>query len=1068
MSFRASRTPPAVPSGSGRTPDVVLVVLSAAALVGLLGVSPSPARGAEPVEFNRDVRPILSDNCFACHGFDPKTRKAKLRLDTPEGATAGRDGTRPVAPGEPAQSEVWARIVSDDPDAVMPPPDSHKKLTPAQKATIRAWIEQGARYQQHWSFEPVRKVDPPTSPTAAGRNPIDAFLKDRLAKLGLTPGPEADRPTLIRRAAFALTGLPPTPAEVDAFVADAAPGAYERVVDRYLASPRFGEEMARHWLDVARYADTHGLHLDNERQTWAYRDWVVKAFNANQPFDRFTVEQLAGDLLPNPTKEQLTATGFNRNNVTTSEGGSIEAEYVYRYAVERAATTATAWMGLTGGCAVCHDHKFDPISAKEFYSLYAFFNSAADPGMDGNALLTRPTIKLTTPEQDKAIAAFEARVGPVQKELDARTEAFAYTDPAAVEPRPAAKDVETVWLDDAFPAGANAAGNPGQPTKWVTSLDGGGAVQSGERALRRTDKGLAQDYYDGGAEPLAVPLAGVVFAHVFLDPADPPKTVMLQFHHNGVWGHRAVWGDYDAIQWGKPGTTEKANMGALPEAGKWVRLAVPIAKLGLKAGDQLTGFALTQFGGTVYWDRVGVRGRSDPAADPARSMLAWWKPKVGKNTPDVPPEIAKLLKDGPEKVKKPEDLKRLRTYYVQNVCADTKPALAALAGEVAAIRKERDAYEKEIPSTFVFGDMPKPRDSFVMVRGQYDKPADKVEPGTPAFLPPLKRSDPAARATRLDLANWLVAPEHPLTARVAVNRFWQQFFGTGLVKSSEDFGSQGEPPSHPELLDWLAAEFREPSPLTGQAWDVKTLVRRLVTSAAFRRSSAATPALLARDPENRLYARGPRFRLDAEQIRDNALFAAGLMSHQMGGPGVRPYQPANIWEPVGFVGSNTRFYKQDAGDKLYRRSLYTFFKRTAPAPFLANFDAPNREQSCARRERSNTPLQALQLMNDVQHVEAARALAERMMTEGGVAPGDRIALAYRVVLGRPPEAEESDIVRRQLAAHLARYAADEPAARKLIGHGESKPRADLPPAELAAYTLVANMILNLDETLNRN
>jgi len=1040
---------------------LAFVSVVAAALLS----SGRPARAADAaVEFNRDVRPILSDNCFACHGFDPKTRKAKLRLDTAEGALADRDGERAILPGDPAKSLVWARIVSNDPDEQMPPPDSHKKLTDAQKAILKRWIEQGAKYQQHWSFEAVRKPEVPQADGA--KNPIDAFLAQRLKREGLKATAEADRPTLVRRAAFALTGLPPTPAEVDAFARDAAPGAYERMVDRYLASPRFGEEMARHWLDLARYADTHGLHLDNERQMWAYRDWVVKAFNENKPFDRFTVEQIAGDLLPSPTKEMMTATGFNRCNVSTSEGGSIEAEYVYRYAVDRTETVASTWMGLTAGCAVCHDHKFDPITAKDFYSLYAFFNSAADPGMDGNALLTRPTIKLTTPEQEKKLAAVDAKLAAKQKELDAKTNSVAYTDPAMLDPKPPVQEVSTVWLDDDFPTGAQPKAGPGQPTTWVKAADGV-PVHAGKRALKRTDPGLAQDYYESGAAPLVVPAGGVIYAHVYLDPASPPKTVMVQFH-KGEWKHRAVWGDYDAIQWGKPGSTEKANMGKLPAAGSWVRLEIPIAKVGLQPGDKLTGFALTQFGGTVYWDSVGVTGRTDPAADPTRSMLAWWKPKVGKTTADVPPEVAKLLKDGPEKVKKPEDLKRLRTYYIQNVYAGSRPLLGPVADEVAALRKEKDAVEKDVPGTFVFTDMPKPRDSFVMVRGQYNKPGDKVEPATPTFLPPLKKADPAARATRLDLANWLVAPEHPLTARVAVNRLWQQFFGTGLVKTSGDFGSQGQPPSHPELLDWLAAHFQERSPLTDQAWDVKGFVRLMVTSDAFRRDSAATPELLARDPANRLLARGPRFRLDAEQVRDNALFVSGLLNEQMGGPGVRTYQPPNIWEPVGFVGSNTRIYKQDTGDKLYRRSLYVFFKRTAPAPFLANFDAPNREQSCSGRERSNTPLQALQLMNDVQFFEAARALAERMVTEGGAAPADRIAFAYRAVLARAPEAEEVAIVREQLEKHLTRYRADEAAAKQAISQGESKPKVAVPPAELAAYTLVANMILNLDETVSRN
>jgi hypothetical protein len=1035
--------------------------------VVLAGPTLAAGQATAPVEFNRDIRPILSDKCFACHGFDPKTRKAGLRLDTLEGATVGKDG-KPgaVVPGDVPKSELWARITSSDPDELMPPAESHKTLSDAEKDTFKRWIEQGAKYQKHWSFEPiVRPAVPQPAAAAQVRNAVDAFLLARLEREGLAAGAEADRSTLIRRVAFALTGLPPTPAEVEVFVNDQGPEAYERMVDRYLASPRFGEEMARHWLDVARYGDTHGLHLDNERQMWAYRDYVVKSFNDNKRFDVFTIEQLAGDMLPEagtsaPTKEQLTATGFSRCNVTTSEGGSIDAELTFRYAVDRTDTTMTTWMGLTGGCAVCHDHKFDPISAKEFYSMYAFFYSNADPAMDGNALLTNPVTKLPTPEQEKRLAEFGVQIAAKQKELDERTAALAYVDPATVTPAPAPQVLETVWIDDEFPAGA-AVQSSGAPTQFVTTAEGG-QVLSGSRAIKRTDAGLAQDFYQGGAAaPLEILPSGTIFAHVFLDPANLPKSIMVQFH-KGDWKHRAVWGEYDPIPFGAPNTTEKVHFGALPEAGKWVRLEIPIERVGLVAGEPITGVAVTQYGGTVYWDKVGIAGRTDPAGDPTRSMLAWQKSRAGQDTPGVPGDVNQLLKDGPEKATNPEQVKRLRDYYLQNVCADTKAQLATLPGELAALRQQRTDFDNSIPSTFVFTDLAAPRDAFVMVRGGYDKPGEKVAPGTLAILPPLQKADPNGRATRLDLAKWLVAPEHPLTARVAANRLWQQFFGTGLVKTSADFGSQGEVPSHPELLDWLAAEFRE------GGWDQKRMVKLLVTSGAFRRSAVVTPELLDRDPENRLLARGPRFRLDAEQIRDNALFVSGLINLEMGGKGVRTYQPPNIWEPVGFVGSNTREYKQDTGPALYRRSLYVFLKRTAPAPFMSNFDAPNRESTCARRERSNTPLQALQLMNDVQHVEAARAMAQRMLSEGGTTPAERIAFAYRAVLARQPEAFEAEVVRAQLDTHLARYAADAEAAKKVISHGESEPKAGLPPAELAAYTLVANMILNLDETVTRN
>ncbi|MEK0450437.1 MAG: hypothetical protein RL088_2705 [Verrucomicrobiota bacterium] len=1016
----------------------------------LSAISAGHAAAPDQVNFNQHIRPILSDKCFSCHGFDSKHRKADLRLDTPEGAYADNDGVKAIIPGKPDESEAWKRILSKDEDEVMPPPDSHKTLNEAERALIKRWIEQGAKYQKHWSFEA------PVKP--AGLDSIDAIISARLNREGLKIAPQADKETLIRRVSFALTGLPPSIAEVDAFLADKSPDAYEKMVDRYLASPRYGEEMARHWLDVARYADTHGLHLDNERQMWAYRDWVINAFNENQRFDQFTIEQLAGDQLPEPTQKQLIATGFNRCNVTTSEGGAIAEEFIYRYAVERASTTASTWMGLTAGCAQCHDHKFDPLSTKEFYSLYAFFHSAADPAMDGNALLTAPTIKVATPDSEKKLAELTAKVAEKEKALEDAAAKLAYTDPATIQPRPEVKVAETVWFEDEFPAGAKVQSS-GHPLKLRTK-EQGAQVFSGKVAIKRSADGLTQDFYNEGAAPLVIPQDAKLFAYVFLDPTTPPTSVMLQFNLNNSWDQRAVWGEQTAIEWGKPGTKERFNAGPLPEKGRWTRLEVDAEKVGLKAGDRIAGFALTQFAGLVYWDKIGVTGKVDPATDPSRSFLAWWKENTGKNLKDIPKSLANALREGPDKKPGAAMEKKLRDYYLINICADTKTALAPFFGELAAMKTQRDGIEKTMPSTFIFRDMEKPRDSFVMMRGAYDKPGEKVVPGTPAFLPPLQKQ--GERATRLDLAKWLVSPEHPLTARVTVNRFWQQFFGYGLVKSSGDFGSQGLPPTHPELLDWLAISFRE------SGWDVKALVRKMVTSATFRQASRVSPELVQRDPENLLLARGPRFRLDAEQVRDNALFVSGLLNTEMGGKGVRPYQPANIWEPVGYSDSNTRYYKQDTGPGLYRRTIYTFFKRTAPPPYMANFDAPNREQSCTMRERSNTPMQALQLMNDTQHVEAARVLAQRMIKEGGADVSARIDFAFRTVLARKPEPAEMAILQKQLAAHLIRYQQDAESAKKLIAVGESKADAKLDPAQLAAHTLVASTVLNLDETVSRN
>ncbi len=1031
------------------------------AALALVGISAASAAAEAKLRFNQDIRPILSDKCFACHGTDAKKRKADRRLDTPEGAYAVNDSVQAIAPGDLTKSEVWQRIITKDEDDVMPPLDSHKKMSDAEKALIKRWIEEGANYQKHWAFEPPVKMEPPTLPNSEMKiqNPIDAFIGERLLREGLKFSPEADRETLVRRVAFAVTGLPPTLQETDAFLADQSPDAYAKMVDHFLSSPRHGEEMARNWLDVARYGDTHGLHLDNERQMWAYRDWVVRAFNDNLPFDQFTRWQLAGDLLPGATRDQLIATGFNRCNVTTSEGGSIAEEYVYRYAVDRTSTMMETWLGLTGGCAVCHDHKFDPISTKEFYSLYSFFQSNADPAMDGNALLTKPVLQLTTPEQEDRLKVLDGKIGPLRKEIDEMVKAVAYSDPASVKPLPPAKETETIWIEDDFPTGAKAQINPNTPpTEWVTAPDG--KVFHGDRALKRKATGLGQDFYTGGAAPFDAPQGAKFFFYVFLDPENPPEAVMLQLHTEN-WESRAVWGNPDVIPYGQLNSPSRFGAGALPEPGKWARLEVDAAAIDIKAGEKITGIAFTLHGGTAYFDHMGVVARIAPATDPAQSFLAWLKVGDGKDTPGLPAEISAALKLGPKK-RKPEHEKQLRDYYLTNVCAATREPFVALAKDRNALQRERDELMKNVPSTFVWNDLEKPRDSFVMVRGQYDKPGEKVEPATPAIFPPLKKSAPDARATRLDLANWLLSPENPLTARVTVNRLWQQFFGTGIVKTSFDFGSQGAVPSHPELLDWLAVTFRE------SGWDTRALIRLMLTSATFRQASATTPELVQRDPDNRLYARGPRFRLDAEQLRDNALFVSGLINLEMGGKAVRPYQPPNIWEPVGFGGSNTRNYTQDKGAALYRRSIYCFLKRTAPPPFMTNFDAPNREQFCTVRERSDTPLQALQLMNDVQHFEAARAFAERILNEGGATPAARIAFAYRTVLSRNPTAEETSVVQDALKQFLAEFVQSDDLAKKVIGNGESKPKSALPANELAAWTLVANLVLNLDETINRN
>ena len=1038
----------------------------------------SPAGAAtRKVDFNRDIRPILSDNCYACHGPDEKARKAKLRLDVAESALA----KHAIVPKDLKKSELWARITTKNADDLMPPPESNKKpLKPEQIALLKQWIEEGANYQGHWSFvAPVKATQPKLqpkewlvisnqskAPATSGlitnhysliTSPIDSFIAAKLAEKKLTPNPEASREVLIRRVTFDLTGLPPTTPEVDAFLADTSANAYEKVVDRLLKSPHYGEHMGRHWLDAARYGDTHGMHLDNERSMWPYRDWVVRAFNRNLPFDQFTIEQLAGDLLPSPTQDQLIATGFNRCNVTTGEGGSINEEWIFRYAVDRTETAAAVWMGLTAGCAVCHDHKFDPITARDFYSMYAFFHSNADPAMDGNALLTAPTLKLTTPEQQKKLDDYAAQIAAVDKRIKAELTKVTYTDPSTLNPPPPLKQFDTTWVDDDFPAGAKVeASGASTSAQWVTEKDA--KVFAGKRALKRSDKGVGQDFFTDLKTPFTVPPNGKVFLHVYLDPKDAPKSVMLQFN-TGDWSHRAVWGDLDAIDFGKKDTNERKRLGDLPKTGEWVKLEFAASQLGFKAGDKIKGLAFTLFGGTVYWDKVGVTGESNTSKDPNESLAVWLKENQGKTLTNVPDEVKRLFRSVKPEDRKPAENERLRDYYFELVCNTTRPDFAKLHAEKDPLAKARDDFDKAIPATFIWKDLEKPRDSFVMLRGQYNQPGQQVWPNVPAMLPPLPQSE---TTNRLAFAKWLVSPQHPLTARVTVNRFWQQLFGTGLVKSTADFGAQGEAPSHPELLDWLAVTFRE------QGWDMKQFVKLLVTSATYRQDSKATPQKISADPENRLYARGPRFRLDAEMVRDNALAVSGLLVPTLGGKGVRTYQPDNIWEPVAYSGSNTKTYKRDEGDALWRRSLYTFIKRTAPAPSMTTFDAPSREQFCVRRERSNTPLQALVLMNDVQHFEAARAFAQRMLKEGGSHAEARLAYGFRLATARPPTKAEAAVLSDTLFTQWAKYQGRTDAAKKAISFGESKPDTSLDPSELAAYAMVANLILNLDEVVTKN
>lgn len=1023
------------------------------ALVLLLAIASNAGAAERPIDFNRDIRPILSDNCYKCHGFDAAERQGGLRLDTAEGLTAVADsGAAAIVPGKHAESEIIKRLQATDPDVQMPPPATGKKVSAEQIALIKRWIDEGAKWSAHWAFvAPVSPSPPAVKHEDKVAGAIDRFVFARLEQENLAPAPLADKATLLRRVTFDLTGLPPTLAELDAFLADDAPDAYDRVVNRLLESPRFGEHQARYWLDAVRYADTHGLHFDNERSMWLYREYVINAFNQNKPFDQLTVEQLAGDLLPTPTSEQKIATGFLRCNLTTSEGGSINDEVLMRYNVDRVEALGTVFLGLTTGCAVCHDHKFDPLKQAEFYQLYAFFNGIAENAMDGNALAPPPIMKVMTSDAEAKQREFDAKIAALKEQIACELAKIEYTDPTPQgqelsTPEPA----EYVWIDDDLPAGAQAQGS----TPWKFLAKGEFEVFSGEKCSTRTGEGVTQHFFTGANPGLKVGEGDKLFAYVYLDPKNPPKTVMLQFN-DGQWEHRAFWGE-DLIPFSSGSGPSHLPMGPLPETGKWVRLEVEAAKVGLNPGAVLNGWAFTQFNGTTYWDRAGIVTRK-PQAEETFESLAVWEAfiKTQKKT-GLPGNVQAIIKLEADK-RNDGQKKQLRDYFLEHVYAKTQPIFEPLRKQIGDATKARAEFDKTIPTTMVAAEMDKPRETFLLIRGAYDKRGDKVAPAVPAFLPGLPEGAPS---NRFGLAKWLVDPKHPLTARVTVNRFWQQYFGRGIVKTTEDFGTQGEWPSHPELLDHLATDF------VATGWDVKALHKAIVTSYTYRQASKVSPELLKKDPENLLLARGPRYRLDAEMIRDAALATSGLLAEKLGGRSVKPYQPEGIWEAVGFQGSNTKDFKADSGDALYRRSLYTFWKRTAPPPSLLTFDAPSRETCTVRRARTNTPLQALVLMNDKQYVEAARHLAERMIA-AGASPQERAAFGFRLATGRKPNDNETAVLVKLYADQLAEYQANTDAAAKLLAIGESKRDEKLNVSEHAAWTLVANLILNLDEAVTK-
>ena len=1042
----------------------------AMAAAALSAAETRPAQNAG-VDFARDVRPILAQHCWSCHGPDEKSRQADLRLDQRESALAANA----IVPGDPAASELIARIDSADAAMQMPPPEAKKPLSDKQKETLRAWIADGAEYRQHWAFEAPRRPDLPEVRDAAWpQNEIDRFVLHRLEQEGLAPAPEADRAALLRRVTLDLTGLPPNVEELDAFLADAAPGAFERVVDRLLASPRYAERMAMAWLDAARYADTNGYNNDEDRTMWPWRDWVIDAFRRNMPFDQFIVEQLAGDLLPEPTLAQKIATGFHRNQGHNTEGGIIAEEYRVEYVADRVHTTATVFLGLSMQCARCHDHKYDPFSTQDYYRFFAFFNNLDEKQASySNFVAAEPFLRVPTAEQQAQLDGFDARRQQLAEQI-AQREMEAPSRFAEWERQAKAEDLQkfsrgalalSCSLDEAAGDAVHDAGHPEPagtvkgPTHWTAGKLAGALELDAQTYVELGNRG---DF--DGASPFSISV------WVYPNSGDTMAVLSKMDETNAYRGYDLLLeGGGEPVchlihHWPDNGLKIVAKQPLSPQA--WHHVVVAYDGSRKAAGV-----------------RLFVDGKPQPfdvASDSLKDTIATDKPlHFGRRQTSLPftgkldevqlfeqaltPQQAEQLAAGqavalenellatPAVQRTAEQQARLGRAYLERVDQE----YAGMNRELADAASQREALEKSLPAVMVMRESPTPRETFVLVRGAYDQPGEKVSPDTPAAL----SAFPAGAARdRLGLARWLVDPANPLTARVAVNRWWQSYFGAGLVKTVEDFGATGEAPSHPELLDYLATE------LIASDWDVKAMQKRIVMSAAYQQSSRITPALAERDPENRLLARGPRVRLSAETVRDNALAISGLLKEKLGGPSVKPYQPEGLWEDVSV--ERRAKYVPDAGDNLYRRSMYTFWKRTCPPPALMTFDATNREVCIVRRGRTNTPLQALVLLNDPTYIEAARKLAERVLA-GAATADDRLNLAFRLAVARTPTADEREALLTILRQAQSRYAQDKDAAGKLLAIGASPRNAELDAAELAAWTVTCSTILNLDETITK-
>ncbi len=1039
----------------------------AGACLLVFGATSSLSADASAVDFNYQIRPLLSDRCFPCHGPDARARKAKLRFDTAEGAFAphGPNGDRPVLiRGHPELSEVYLKITAEDPTDRMPPPKSKLVLSDEEKTLIRRWIEQGANYERHWAFVPPKRVEIP-QPADGTRivNPIDAFVLTRLEEERIGFAPEATKETLIRRLSFDLTGLPPTLDEIDAFLADESDGAYERLVDQLLAEPAYGERRANEWLDLARYADTYGYQNDVECEVSPWRDWVIRAFNENLSYDKFVLWQLAGDLLPSPSRDQVLATAFNRLHRQTNEGGSIEEEFRTEYAVDRVQTTSTAILGLTMGCARCHDHKFDPITQKDFYRMFAFFNNIDESGLYSHFTRATPSPTLLLyPEGIEArhhalqrrIEKLEAKCGETTEVGRARFDDWRNSAPtiAAVAPV-AAFDFDQVVNDQVYDR---------RDTNRVATLVDGPMEVEGEsgRALEFSGDNLAVCKGIGAFNRMT-PFSFSLWVH----PGEHQSRAVI-FHRSRAWtdagsrGYELVLDEMRptfALVHFWPGNAIAVRARNPIPVGAWSHLTITYDGSSRAGGVRLyrdgEPMEMETVRDHLFKDILYRKEWGDADVGNIELTLAGRFRDSGFKHGAIdefqvfdrcltPLEVRRLLPTSTAEPAEPE----LYSWYLERV----DPVQHSLEEELARARREENELVNDVPEIMVMQELPERRPTHVLKRGAYDAPGELVAPGMPASILPYSDQFPR---DRLGLARWMIDRHNPLTARVAVNRVWRTCFGRGLVATSEDFGSQGALPTHPALLDWLALQFMD------SGWDLKALHKLIVMSATYRQCSQADPELLVRDPENRLLARGPRHRLEAEEIRDNALAISGLLSRRVGGPSVRPYQPDGLWEESG----TGKTYVQDHGENLYRRSLYTFWRRTAPPPSMLTFDATSREVCTARRETTSTPLQALVLLNDPQFVEAARVLAARLIEDAPQDVQARQEMAFRLATGRSPEPVERDILRRLYLEQLALFKDRPEEARKYLETGETPVPEGLPQDELAATTALASTLMNLDE-----